>query len=233
MPDTPPPDGPPDIGPPDIGQPDTAARAGKSSLRASLRAARREAHAAFTALPAVTRQRITGDMATRLLAHLPAAPTIIASYRAVASELDPAPIEAVLRDHGHSIALPRITRPDQALAFHRLDDPARLIPGPHDIAEPDPSLPVIRPAVLLVPLVGADTAGHRLGQGGGYYDRTLASLRATGPVLALGLAYDAQITPIPAEPHDQPLDAVLTPTCWIGCRPDTARPDNEDNTLDR
>lgn len=218
MPDTPPPAGLP---------------ADKSSLRASLRAARRVAHAAFTALPAATRQRVIDDMATRLLAHLPAAPTVIASYRAVASELDPAPIELVLREHGHGIALPRITGPDRALAFHRLDNPARLIPGPHGIAEPDPGLPVVRPAVLLVPLVGADTAGRRLGQGGGYYDRTLAALHRDAPMLAVGLAYDVQITPIPAEPHDQPLAAVLTPTRWIDCRPDTTRPDHEDITLDR
>jgi 5-formyltetrahydrofolate cyclo-ligase len=64
-----------------------------------------------------------------------------------------------------------------------------------------------------VPLLAFDAHGGRLGQGGGYYDRTIAQLRAGGPVFVLGLAYAGQeVERLPAETHDQPLDAVLTET---------------------
>ena len=58
------------------------------------------------------------------------------------------------------------------------------------IAEPLPDKPVLEPDVALVPLLAFDAAGHRLGYGGGFYDRTLARLRAIKPVVAVGIAYD-------------------------------------------
>jgi 5-formyltetrahydrofolate cyclo-ligase len=72
--------------------------------------------------------------------------------------------------------------------------------------------PLVIPAVLVVPMLGFDKAGHRLGYGGGYYDRTLAELRPRGPVLAVGFAFEAQRLdqPLPAEPTDQPLDILVT-----------------------
>ena len=67
------------------------------------------------------------------------------------------------------------------------------------------------PEVLIVPLVAFDRAGGRLGYGGGFYDRTLARLRAARPTLAVGFAYAAQEADrLPLEPTDQPLDAIVT-----------------------
>ena len=67
------------------------------------------------------------------------------------------------------------------------------------------------PNVLIVPLAGFDGRGNRLGYGGGFYDRTLESLRKSGPITALGLAFDCQrLDHIPAEPLDQPLDMIVT-----------------------
>ena len=67
------------------------------------------------------------------------------------------------------------------------------------------------PGIVLVPLIAFDRTGHRLGYGAGYYDRTLAGLRQAGPVLAVGLAFDAQeIAEVPPSPNDQRLDAVIT-----------------------
>jgi 5-formyltetrahydrofolate cyclo-ligase len=69
----------------------------------------------------------------------------------------------------------------------------------------------IRPEVLIVPLVAFDRSGTRLGYGGGFYDRTLAMLRAQGPVHAVGFAYAAQEAPeLPREGTDARLDAVVT-----------------------
>lgn len=69
----------------------------------------------------------------------------------------------------------------------------------------------ITPEILIVPLVGFDRAGNRLGYGGGFYDRTLEKLRAAGPCMAIGFAYGAQeAAELPLEPTDQPLDMIVT-----------------------
>ncbi len=67
------------------------------------------------------------------------------------------------------------------------------------------------PEVLLVPMLAFDRSGYRLGYGGGYYDRTLAALRAAGRVLAVGIAYAAQEVPsVPHGPRDERLDWIAT-----------------------
>ncbi len=66
-----------------------------------------------------------------------------------------------------------------------------------------------------MPLLAVDRRGTRLGQGGGHYDRTLATLRAAGPVLAVGMAWDCQLVDaLPTDPWDEPLDALATPSGW-------------------
>ena len=88
------------------------------------------------------------------------------------------------------------------------------------ITEPAESAEVLEPDVLLMPLLAFDDAGGRLGYGGGYYDRTLAGLRARRAVLAVGLAFDMQrVDSVPCLDYDEPLDWVLTPSRAIDCRP--------------
>ena len=82
-----------------------------------------------------------------------------------------------------------------------------LAPGSFGIPEPLESWPRAVPDVLLVPLLAFDAGGHRLGYGGGFYDRTLALLK----VPAIGIAYAGQeIASIPFGPHDRTLNMVLT-----------------------
>jgi 5-formyltetrahydrofolate cyclo-ligase len=82
---------------------------------------------------------------------------------------------------------------------------AAKIPSPTDDAE------TLTPQLLITPLLAFDRDGYRLGQGGGYYDRTIAALRAAGSLFVIGLAYAGQqIARAPREAHDQPLDAILT-----------------------
>ena len=70
---------------------------------------------------------------------------------------------------------------------------------------------ILRPRVVLTPLLAFDRKGFRLGYGGGYYDRTLAELRRTGEVTAIGLGFAAQeLAALPSEPWDQTLDMILT-----------------------
>jgi len=108
---------------------------------------------------------------------------------------------------GCAIAFPRVTGKDQPLEFHHVPDGEVLSPGSFGIPEPLAGWPRAVPDVLLVPLLAFDAKGHRLGYGGGFYDRTLALL----DVPAIGIAYAGQeISSIPHQPHDRTLDMVLT-----------------------
>ncbi len=132
-----------------------------------------------------------------------------AVYRPIGSELDPEPLAGRLAARGLAIALPVAIRAEAPLAF-RLRG-AALVPDAIGMAAPGPDAPEVRPELVIVPLLAFDAAGGRLGQGGGFYDRTLAALRATGLVFALGLGYAGQeVGALPMGPHDQRLDGVLT-----------------------
>ena len=86
-----------------------------------------------------------------------------------------------------------------------------LAAGVWGIREPKPEAPEVEPDILLVPLLAFDRTGHRIGYGAGYYDMTIARLRAKKPVTAIGIAFAAQeIAAVPATPRDARLDLVLT-----------------------
>ena len=133
--------------------------------------------------------------------------TIVGAYHAHKGEADPAELLARLVELGMCIALPRITARDTALDFHIVPAGEILMPGSYGIPEPLAHWPRVVPGVLLVPLLAFDARGHRLGYGGGYYDRTLAALN----VPAFGIAHAGQEVPsLPAEAHDRTLDGILT-----------------------
>lgn len=131
----------------------------------------------------------------------------LAGYWPIRGEADPRPAMAA---HDGPVLLPVAVGPDRPLTF-RLWRGEDLDPGPMGTRHPPATCPTARPRVLIVPLAGFDAAGHRIGYGGGFYDRTLQALRRDGPVLAIGLAYRVQALPlIPAGPHDERLDAIVT-----------------------
>jgi 5-formyltetrahydrofolate cyclo-ligase len=133
---------------------------------------------------------------------------IVGGYHARKNEADPALLLEKLAGLGCIIAFPRVTGKDQPLEFHRVPDTEVLAPGAFGIHEPLSIWPVVTPAVLLVPLLAFDSAGHRLGYGGGFYDRTLSKL---ANVRAIGIAYAGQeIVSLPAEAHDMALLSILT-----------------------
>ena len=79
------------------------------------------------------------------------------------------------------------------------------------IPEPPPEAEIVEPDVLFVPLAAFDRRGHRIGYGAGFYDRTLAALRAKKPIVAIGVAYAAQeVLFVPNDDHDEPLDMIVT-----------------------
>ena len=87
----------------------------------------------------------------------------------------------------------------------------RFIPGGFGTQIPSPEEPEVVPERLIVPLLAFDASGYRLGYGGGFYDRTLAKLRALGPVTAIGFAYAGQeVAAVPREDYDQQLDWLAT-----------------------
>jgi 5-formyltetrahydrofolate cyclo-ligase len=139
-----------------------------------------------------------------------AAAAVVAGYSPIRSEFDPRPLMRRLASH-LKLALPVITAHDQPLQFRCFAPGDGLQRGPLGILEPTRDAAEIIPDILLVPLAAFDRAGHRIGYGAGHYDRTLAQLRASRKITAIGLAFAAQEIPYAAASiHDARLDLVLT-----------------------
>lgn len=177
----------------------------KAELRSEMRRRRK---ALAQGLPEAGRQAA---------AHLSAliegrTPGTAAVYHPIGSEFPTGPIGQQLSQRGWALALPHARDREGPLTFRAfvpgdpLEADAAGVPAPLELAA------VVRPDLVLVPLLAFDATGGRLGQGGGFYDRTMAALRAAGPpCLFVGLAYAGQEVPALAlEPHDQRLDAVVT-----------------------
>jgi 5-formyltetrahydrofolate cyclo-ligase len=127
------------------------------------------------------------------------------------SEIDVLPLLARLDSEGFVTCLPIVKAERQPLIFRRWAPGEPTIPGIWQIRMPTEDAAEVEPDVLLVPLLAFDGDGYRLGYGGGYYDRTLASLRGRKAVTAIGVGYAGQeVEHVPRGPMDQPLDYVLT-----------------------
>lgn len=172
----------------------TAAMAERDRLDAAMRAAASQAIAAGAlALVAVEE------------------PQIMAAYLPIRSECDSRPIIAEALRRSITIALP-VQLDRTTMVFRRYQPDAPLADGGFGTSVPLPDQPILDPDLVIVPLVGFDRAGTRLGYGRGYYDRALAKLGARGikPKL-LGVAFAAQeMAAIPASPHDVRLDWIVT-----------------------
>ncbi len=138
-------------------------------------------------------------------------PRRLAAYVAMRSEADPIPIVEAAYRLGALIVLPVIA-PGASLVFRRYQPGHTLVPGGFGTMVPAEAAPRLDPDLIIVPVVGFDRAGARLGYGKGHYDRTIAALRARGrrPPL-IGIAFSVQeVDTIPHEPHDIRLDLILT-----------------------
>lgn len=136
----------------------------------------------------------------------------VALYLAMASELDTGPLRELLARRGVHLYAPRIHR-SQGLRWVplRAGQPSRRHAKGMSQPAPGRSRPLRSLDLLLMPLLGFDDQGQRLGQGGGYYDRALAGLKSARRPQRIGLAYACQqLDCLPVERHDQPLQAVLT-----------------------
>ncbi len=177
----------------------------RAATRRALRAAGRAARAALS-------EQARSDATTAVVAQLAALPELADARRvlltvAIGDELDLAGLQPALRARGTVVLLPVTRGPELLLAEHPAD--GVLVPGWQGVAEPAGPTTTDPPDVVLVPALAVDRAGARLGYGGGHFDRLLA-----GPArdaLVVGVVFACQLVEeVPTEPHDVPLDVVVT-----------------------
>jgi 5-formyltetrahydrofolate cyclo-ligase len=186
--------------------------ASKPTLRASVLAKR-------DALSGAQRDAAAQAIAQRGLPFEIAPGVVVAGYSPIRSEIDPTPLMRRLGAQGAQLALPVITARDAPLTFRVWSSGDPLQRGPLGILEPPPTAAAIIPDLLLVPLAAFDRSGHRIGYGAGHYDRSLAQLRESKAITAVGVAFGVQeIVVVPMQPHDVALDYVLTETQWFDFR---------------
>lgn len=141
----------------------------------------------------------------------PARGTVVSAFWPFRSELDLRPLIHSLYERGCIIVLPVVVARRTALAFRCWTPGMELEEGGFGVMTPPDHARELDPDWLLVPLLAYDPDGYRLGYGGGFYDITLAALRARKSVFAIGVAFDGQqVATVPRGPDDARLDAVLT-----------------------
>ncbi len=145
--------------------------------------------------------------------------TIVSGFMPLKSEINPLPLMRKLAEAGAKLALPVVAGRGKPLIMRAWNWGEPLVAGVWGIREPPPEAPVVDPDIVLVPLLAFDRAGHRIGYGAGYYDLTIAQLRAKKPITAVGIAFAAQeIETVPITAFDAPLDLVLTENETIDLR---------------
>jgi 5-formyltetrahydrofolate cyclo-ligase len=182
--------------------------ADSATIKVQLRAA---ALALRDALPAETRQAAAATIAARALPVAIAPGTIVSGFSPLRSEINPIPLLRKFADAGAQLALPVVQRRGLPLLMRAWHFGAPLAAGQWGIREPTQEAAIVAPDILIVPLACFDRQGHRIGYGAGYYDMTIAALRAQKKVVAIGIAFAAQEIPaVPATERDERLDLVLT-----------------------
>lgn len=131
---------------------------------------------------------------------------VIGGFMPLPGEIDILPLLHELHQRGHALALPETPPAGQGLIFRGWTPDTPLRKGRFGTQYPD--TPTLEPDFLFIPLLAFDSRGHRLGYGGGYYDRTIAALPSA---FRLGCAYAIQqVETVPTEPTDQILHAIAT-----------------------
>ena len=139
--------------------------------------------------------------------------SVVSGYWPIRDEVDTRMLLRRLHEEGMRCALPVTQGKNKGLLFRRWQPGDILEEDVFSVAVPSPDQPILIPGTILVPLLAVDRQGNRLGYGGGYFDRTLLSRRygGEGPVVAVGLAYEAQIvSDVPNDEGDIRLDWLIT-----------------------
>ncbi|HET9244296.1 MAG TPA: 5-formyltetrahydrofolate cyclo-ligase [Xanthobacteraceae bacterium] len=190
-----------------------------TSIEDAKAALRRQARARRDALPADMRAAAAQAIAARPFPVAVAPDAIVAGFMPMGSEINPIPLMRTLASCGAQLALPAVAGRGKPLTMRAFAFGETLVPGIWGIREPAPGAPEVAPDILIVPLLAFDRSGHRIGYGAGYYDMTVAALRARKTILACGVGFAAQeISTVPTTPRDVRLDLVLTEREVIDCR---------------
>jgi len=175
--------------------------------KAALRLKARSSRAAILNSTRPDAAKAVADHFFKAVALRPA--DIVAGYWRIKDEMDCQPILVRLMDTFQPVCLPVVLGDEQPLELRLWEQGAPLYEAGFGTLAPSELAPQVEPDVILMPLLGFDKRGTRLGYGGGYYDRTLERL-SRRPRL-VGLAFAAQeLDDIPREAHDVPLDIIVT-----------------------
>jgi 5-formyltetrahydrofolate cyclo-ligase len=143
------------------------------------------------------------------LTSLCAGASVVGGYAPIGSEISPLAAMEEARSVGAIVAFPAFAHPSKPFRFLAGDPSAS---GPFGILQPKLSAPEVQPDLVLVPLVGIDSQGNRLGRGKGHYDRVLSRLRRAGArLIGVGWPIQRLAAPIPAQEWDVPLHAFASP----------------------
>ena len=177
-------------------------RAWRKAQRARLIELRRE-------MPLDRHQQANEAIERELLKRLPPrSHDIVACYWPFRREFNCVPyMREVLRGGGR-VALPVVLGRGHPLEFRCWTEQAPMAHGVWNIPHPAGGAPVF-PSALVIPLVGFDDAGYRLGYGGRYYDNTIASFTTRPFCVAVGFEF-SRLRTIHPQPHDQPMDVIIT-----------------------
>ena len=152
-------------------------------------------------------------------AELKRSPTsTVSGYWPMDDEFDVRPLMIRLSEFGYVCALPVVVARGEALVFRRWQPGDSLVETKFGMREPGAQATSTVPDIVLTPLLAFDDTGRRLGYGGGFYDLTLRELRTTRPIIAVGVAYQAQhIDIVPSSCRDERLDWIVTEERAIRC----------------
>jgi 5-formyltetrahydrofolate cyclo-ligase len=165
--------------------------------------------AARNALPAAAHRAANRAILDRLAASFPDLATrLVGFYWPIRREPDPLPLVRRLVAEGGKAALPVVMGMGRPLEFRPWRPDVAMAVGVYDIPYPVAGPPVA-PEVLIVPLLGFDAAGYRLGYGAGFYDRTIAAFAARPRLIGVGFAL-GRLATIEPQPHDIPMDFIIT-----------------------
>ncbi len=191
-----------------------------TEIRAWRRDTRRRLLAERQQCPTAERDAISAAVRERVLEVLDGKlPNTLGIYWPIQGELNLIPIAEAVLAAGGAVGLPVVVQKAAPVEFWRWRHGERLVRGEWDIPVPRERVP-IAPELLIVPLVGFDAGGYRLGYGGGYYDRTLAAATPRPRTIGVGFS-SARLATIHPQPHDIPLDVLVTENAIL--RPESSR----------
>jgi len=134
---------------------------------------------------------------------------VVAGYWPIRDEMDVKSLVARLMDAGQPVCLPVVVSDEKPLELRLWEQGAPLYEAGFGTLAPAEEAPLAQPDIIILPLLGFDKHGTRLGYGGGYYDRTLAALPKRPRLIGFAFALQ-ELDLIPRGAHDVPLDAIVT-----------------------